>query len=143
MYIQYTIISLKYKGDYMAQVNINIRMDETIKKQAEELFADLGLNMTTAFNMFVKQAINKGGIPFDVVSKNEPDEIIVIIRDDGMPINSISEKTFYSFQRLSDNEMKIIEKSGLETMFKINPFNQHVSKFVERWSANNKFWQIN
>jgi len=55
----------------MAQVNINIRMDSTVKKQAEELFSDLGLNMTTAFNMFVRQAINKGGIPFDVIRKED------------------------------------------------------------------------
>ena len=55
----------------MAQININIRMDETDKKQAEELFTELGLNMTTAFNMFVRQAINKGGIPFDVIRKDD------------------------------------------------------------------------
>ncbi len=54
----------------MAQVNINIRMDETVKKQAEELFGELGLNMTTAFNMFVRQALNRGGIPFEVVRKD-------------------------------------------------------------------------
>ncbi|AFL68855.1 type II toxin-antitoxin system RelB/DinJ family antitoxin [Sulfurospirillum barnesii] len=54
----------------MAQVNINIRMDETVKKQAEELFNELGLNMTTAFNMFVRQALNRGGIPFEVVRKD-------------------------------------------------------------------------
>ena len=55
----------------MGQININIRMDETIKKQAEELFSELGLNMTTAFNMFVRQTINKGGIPFEVVRKDD------------------------------------------------------------------------
>lgn len=55
----------------MAQVNVNIRMDETVKKQAEELFGELGLNMTTAFNMFVRQALYRGGIPFDVVRKDD------------------------------------------------------------------------
>ena len=55
----------------MGQININIRIDETVKKQAEELFTELGLNMTTAFNMFVRQAINKGGIPFDIVRKED------------------------------------------------------------------------
>ena len=39
----------------MATTNVTIRMDEELKKQAEELFADLGLNMTTAFTTFVKQ----------------------------------------------------------------------------------------
>ena len=51
----------------MAQtINVNIRMDEELKKQAEQLFAELGMNMTTAINIFVRQAINYGGIPFEI-----------------------------------------------------------------------------
>ena len=38
-------------------VNMNIRMDETTKKQAQQLFAEFGLDMTTAINMFLKQSI--------------------------------------------------------------------------------------
>lgn len=48
----------------MAQ--INIRMDDDLKKQADILFNELGLNMTTAFNIFVRQAVRQGGIPFDI-----------------------------------------------------------------------------
>lgn len=54
----------------MATVNVNIRMDEETKKQAERLFADLGLNMTTAINVFVKQCLNNNGLPFEVVRKD-------------------------------------------------------------------------
>lgn len=50
-------------------VNVNIRMDEELKKQSEQLFSDLGLNMTTAFNMFVRQAVRVGGIPFEVTTR--------------------------------------------------------------------------
>jgi len=46
--------------------NVSIRMDVGIKKQAEELFADLGLNMTTAFTMFVKAAVRQNRIPFEL-----------------------------------------------------------------------------
>jgi DNA-damage-inducible protein J len=46
--------------------NISIRMDVRLKKQAEELFSDLGLNMTTAMTMFLRQAVRSQGIPFDV-----------------------------------------------------------------------------
>ena len=46
--------------------NITIRMDADLKKEAEELFADLGMNLTTAFNVFVRQTIRKQRIPFDV-----------------------------------------------------------------------------
>ncbi len=50
----------------MPNTNINIRMDADLKAQADELFSDLGLNMTTAVNMFVRQAIRQQGIPFTV-----------------------------------------------------------------------------
>lgn len=43
---------------------VNIRIDDDIKKSAEESFEELGLNMTTAFNMFIRAAIREGGIPF-------------------------------------------------------------------------------
>ena len=43
----------------MATTNVTIRMDEGLKKQAEELFSDLGLNMTTAFVAFAKQAVRE------------------------------------------------------------------------------------
>ena len=50
----------------MATTNITMRMDEDLKAQAEELFADLGLNMTSAFTIFVKQAIREQRIPFTI-----------------------------------------------------------------------------
>jgi len=43
---------------------MNIRIDETVKARAEALFDDLGLNMTTAVNMFIKAALRNNGIPF-------------------------------------------------------------------------------
>jgi|BioPla2DNA2_1021312.scaffolds.fasta_scaffold81833_2 DNA-damage-inducible protein J len=52
-------------------INVNIRMDEDLKKQAEQLFSDLGMNMTTAINVFVRQAISYGGIPFEIVRRED------------------------------------------------------------------------
>lgn len=46
--------------------NLNIRIDKSIKDQAEEIFNELGLNMTTAVNMFLKTAIREHGIPFEL-----------------------------------------------------------------------------
>ena len=48
----------------MANTSTNIRMDSEVKKQAKELFAQFGLDMTTAVNMFLKQSIRQQGIPF-------------------------------------------------------------------------------
>lgn len=57
----------------MATTNITMRMDEDLKAQAEELFADLGLNMTSAFTIFVKQAVREQRIPF-TISREIPNE---------------------------------------------------------------------
>ena len=46
--------------------NISIRMDADLKAQADELFGNLGMNLTTAFNIFVRQALREGGIPFEI-----------------------------------------------------------------------------
>ncbi len=46
--------------------NLNIKTDKTIKEQAEQIFSDLGLNMTTAVNMFLRASIRENGIPFEL-----------------------------------------------------------------------------
>ena len=43
----------------MATVNVTIRMDENLKKQADELFSDLGLSLSVAITMFAKQAVRE------------------------------------------------------------------------------------
>lgn len=53
--------------------NISIRMDSELKKQADLLFEELGMNITTAFNIFVRQALREGKIPFDI-SINNPNK---------------------------------------------------------------------
>ncbi len=50
----------------MATTNLNIRTDKAIKAQAEEIFSELGLNMTTAINMFLRTTIREQGIPFEL-----------------------------------------------------------------------------
>lgn len=50
----------------MDTTNINVRVDSLLKQEAESLFSDLGLNMSTAINMFLRSAINYNGIPFEI-----------------------------------------------------------------------------
>ncbi len=50
----------------MATTNLNIRTDKAIKDQADEIFKELGLNMTTAVNMFLRTAVREHGIPFEL-----------------------------------------------------------------------------
>ena len=55
----------------MATTNISIRMDSDLKAQA--LFGELGMNLSTAFNIFVRQSLRDGGIPFEI-SLNQPNK---------------------------------------------------------------------
>ena len=57
----------------MESTNLNIRTDKEIKAQAEKIFEALGLNMSTAVNIFLRQAIRENGIPFEV-KLNIPNE---------------------------------------------------------------------
>jgi len=51
----------------MTSVNINIRTDVEVKQKAQRLFELLGMDMTTAVNMFLRQAISKNTLPFDIL----------------------------------------------------------------------------
>lgn len=51
--------------------NISIRMDTELKAAAEDLFEELGMNLSTAFNIFVRQSLREGGIPFKI-SEGKP-----------------------------------------------------------------------
>ena len=46
--------------------NINVRIDTQLKKDAEELFSDLGLTMSSAITLFLRSAVNNDGIPFEI-----------------------------------------------------------------------------
>lgn len=50
----------------MANINVTIRMDEELKAQADELFNDLGLSLSSAITMFAKQAVREQRIPFEI-----------------------------------------------------------------------------
>lgn len=66
----------------MTTTNLNIRTDKIIKQQAEEIFSELGLNMTTAINMFLRTAIREHGIPFKL-KLDIPNETTVAAIEEG------------------------------------------------------------
>lgn len=65
--------------------NISIRMDAELKAQADALFAELGMNISTAFNIFVRQSLREGGLPFDV-TLNQPNKDTVLAMLDAKQI---------------------------------------------------------
>ncbi|MBQ7897969.1 MAG: type II toxin-antitoxin system RelB/DinJ family antitoxin [Clostridia bacterium] len=50
----------------MMNANLNIRTDKEVKENAEKIFSELGMSMTTAINLFLRQSIRFGGIPFEL-----------------------------------------------------------------------------
>jgi DNA-damage-inducible protein J len=56
----------------MSTVNLTIRMEENLKKQAEEFFNELGMSLTTAYTVFTKAALRKRKIPFEIAADSDP-----------------------------------------------------------------------
>ncbi|MBR6332735.1 MAG: type II toxin-antitoxin system RelB/DinJ family antitoxin [Dehalococcoidales bacterium] len=66
----------------MATTNLNIRTDKEVKDKAELIFSQLGLNMTTAVNMFLRATIRENGIPFQL-KLDEPNEVTAAAIEEG------------------------------------------------------------
>ena len=60
----------------MATVPTQVRIDENLKRQANELFAQLGLDLSGAMNIFLRQCVLRGGIPFSVEIPNYRPEVL-------------------------------------------------------------------
>lgn len=56
--------------------NISIRMDTDLKNAADALFEELGMNLSTAFNIFVRQSLRERGIPFVISEKTPNNETV-------------------------------------------------------------------
>ena len=50
----------------MATVNFSVRMDADLKREVEAIYAELGMNLTSAVNAFLRQSVRVGGLPFDL-----------------------------------------------------------------------------
>ena len=83
----------------MAKVSTNISIDADVKKQAQELFAALGLDFSTAINIYLKKAISEQGIPFDVRIETPNAETIAAMDEfDEMMRNPQAYKRYPSFK---------------------------------------------
>lgn len=65
----------------MATTNLNIRIDDELKKEAEDLFRYLGLTMSSAITMFLRSAVNNDGIPFEL-KRHEPNAETIAAMED-------------------------------------------------------------
>jgi DNA-damage-inducible protein J len=65
--------------------NLNIRTDKEVKEAAEQIFNELGLSMTTAVNIFLRQTIRSNGIPFEL-KLNTPNDVTMAAVEEGRKI---------------------------------------------------------
>lgn len=78
--------------------NLSIRMDKELIEQAEQLFSELGMNMTTALNIFVRQAVRQRKIPF-AISLNVPNaETIAAMEEANRISRDPNAKRYSSFE---------------------------------------------
>ncbi len=81
----------------MATIPTQIRIDEETKKQAVELLAGLGLTLSDAVNIFLKQILLRGGIPFDVKYPEYKPEVIEAMEEAKRISRDPNEKRYTSF----------------------------------------------
>jgi DNA-damage-inducible protein J len=67
-------------GIVMHTVNVTVRIDDELKKQADALFSDLGMSLSTAFTIFLRQSVREQQIPF-AVSRNVPNAVTLAAMD--------------------------------------------------------------
>lgn len=85
----------------MAQTNINIRMDNALKQQFDCLCKELGMNMSTAFNIFARTMVRQQKIPFEVALDVPNAETLEAI-DDVNHERNLS-RTFHSVAELMED----------------------------------------
>ena len=84
----------------MSKTSMSIRLDSEVKEQAQQVFNDLGMDMTTAINIFLRQAIQYQGLPFDV-RLDENRKLLEVLTD--LDQNRNMSQSFESVSELMEN----------------------------------------
>ena len=84
----------------MSKTSMSIRLDSEVKEQAQQVFSNLGMDMTTAINIFLRQAIQYQGLPFDV-RLDETRQLLEVLTD--LDQNRNMSQSFESVSELMEN----------------------------------------
>ena len=93
----------------MSKVSTNISLDADLKKQSQVLLADLGLDLTTAVTIFLKQMLREQGIPFRI-TKNVPNEETIAAMNEAREIAAHPE-LYQSYASFSDLMEEVLNES--------------------------------
>lgn len=84
----------------MANVNVTIRMDESMKRQADELFSDLGMSLSGAITVFLRQSLREQAIPFQIGRDVPNRETLEAIEEVKRLKNDPNKKMYNSFDEV-------------------------------------------
>ena len=87
----------------MATVPTQVRIDEKLKKQATELFSQLGMDMSSAMNIFLRQCIMRGGLPFEVVIPQYKPEVLEAMEEAKRISKDTATKRYSSFSEAMED----------------------------------------
>lgn len=94
----------------MANISINIRIDSDVKAEAQALFSRLGMDMSTAVNIFIRQAIDFGGIPFIIRERRYNAETEAAMQEaEDIISGKIQAKSYSSAREMLDDLNKEFE----------------------------------
>ena len=80
--------------------NLTVRLDAQLKKDAEQLFNDLGMTLSGAINIFLHQAIEQQGLPFQVRKSRPNRETLAAMKEAIKVAHDPNAKTFSSIEEL-------------------------------------------
>lgn len=83
----------------MARISTNISLDPQLKQESQELFADLGIDLSTAITLFLKQSLRVQGLPFAVTREKPNAETIAALNEyNEMNVHPEKYKRYSSFR---------------------------------------------
>ena len=94
--------------------NYTIRLDTELRREAEALFSDLGMSLATAFQIFLKQAIQEQGLPFPV-KKKQPNKVTLAAMKEAMELEDFFHSSWYGVLTQVDPDY-LIDRLRKETV---------------------------
>ena len=92
----------------MKSVNVTFRVDEELKTQADSLFSELGMSLSTAFNIFLRQSVREQQMPF-MISKNIPNAVTMAVME-----SAENEEDMYGPFDDTDSSMETLKSFDIE-----------------------------
>lgn len=106
MHILSIMINMKGVKKMAETTNFSVRMDKGVKQDSEALFQELGMTLTTAINVFLRQAIRTGGFPFEIKVDQPNQETLLALLEAERLARSDEERESYADVEEALRELK-------------------------------------